>query len=256
MGWASGRYGLFGIKAQVPSTSWKLTLNYASVFLAAISAIFFMLIKSANSSDETTTSYNPNDQAAIEEEKKTDFSGQPIQPSAENDFPFLVHFSASVQKALGCILALLAGIFYGLMFIPDQYIRDYPNKFLYRGERPPTNGLYYINSQYSGILLSSTFYFIVYSIVKRNRPAINPTIAIPAMISGGMWGIANIGFILAISSLKGAVAYPIVTVLPGVVTSLWSLFWFREIVGKKNYIYLGIGMFLRCLAALFSGLSA
>ncbi|CAF5118366.1 unnamed protein product, partial [Rotaria socialis] len=42
------------------------------------------------------------------------------------------------------------------------------------------------------------------------------------MASGSMWAIANIGFILAISSLTGAVAYPIVAILPGVVTSLWS----------------------------------
>ena len=71
-----------------------------------------------------------------------------------------------------------------------------------------------------------------------------------------MWGIANIGFIVAISALKSAVAYPIVSVLPGIVTSLWSLFWFREIQGKRNYILLACGMVVRCIAALLSGLSA
>ncbi|CAF1518542.1 unnamed protein product [Rotaria magnacalcarata] len=256
MGWASGRFGIFGINAQVPSTSLKLTLNYASVILAATSAIFFVLIKSNNTSKESITSYKPNEQATVEIEKKADFNEDTTEIATETDFPFLVHLSAPIQKALGCVLALMAGAFYGLMFIPDQYIRDHPEKFLYKGERPPLNGLYYINSQYSGILLSSTFYFIVYALLKRNKPTINPTITLPAMVSGSMWAIANIGFILGISSLKGAVAYPIVAILPGVVTSLWSLFWFREIVGKKNYIYLGCGMFLRCLAALLSGLSA
>ncbi|CAF4535744.1 unnamed protein product [Rotaria magnacalcarata] len=76
------------------------------------------------------------------------------------------------------------------------------------------------------------------------------------MVSGAMWAVANIGFIVAITALKNAVAYPIVNVLPGVVTSLWSLFLFREIQGMKNYIYLGIGMLIRILAAVFSGLSA
>ncbi|CAF4762391.1 unnamed protein product, partial [Rotaria magnacalcarata] len=78
------------------------------------------------------------------------------------------------------------------------------------------NGLYYINSQYSGILLSSLFYFVVYAALKRNKPRINPSIALPAMVSGAMWAVANIGFIVAITALKNAVAYPIVNVLPGV----------------------------------------
>ena len=68
-----------------------------------------------------------------------------------------------------------------------------------------------------------------------------------------MWAVANIGFIVAISTLTGAVAYPIVNVLPGIVSSLWSLFLFREIQGKKNLIFLGIGMLLRILAAVLSG---
>jgi hypothetical protein len=61
-----------------------------------------------------------------------------------------------------------------------------------------------------------------------------------------MWGIVNIGFIVAIS----AVAYPIVSVLPGIVTSLWSLFLFREIQGRNNYIFLSIGMLVRILSDL------
>ncbi|CAF1112483.1 unnamed protein product [Rotaria sp. Silwood1] len=255
-GWAGGRFGLFGVKAQVPSTSLKLTMNYASVILAATSAIFFILIKSNTTSHKSSDGDKPDEQAAVELWKKPDVNKETVVVKTETDFPFLNRLSGPIQKALGCFLAALAGIFYGLMFIPDQYIRDHPDDFMYRGERPPSNGLYYINSQYSGILLSSTIYFIIYAILKRSRPAINPIIAIPAMVSGSMWAIANIGFIVAISSLKGAVAYPIVTVLPGVVTSLWSLFWFREIVGKQNYIYLGCGMLLRCLAALLSGLSA
>jgi glucose uptake protein GlcU len=76
------------------------------------------------------------------------------------------------------------------------------------------------------------------------------------MISGAMWGIANIGFIVAISALTSSVAFPIVSVLPGIVTSLWSLFLFREIQGMRNYIFLGIGMLVRILAAALSGLSA
>jgi len=255
VGWASGRFGIMGIKAQIPPTRTKLILNYTSVVLAAISAIFFLFIKSTN------TRRVPRFVATLGEELpvangKTGNISVETERILETDFPFLNRLSDPVQKILGCTLAALAGSFYGLIFIPDQYIRDHPEKFIYKNNRPPNNGLYYVRSQYSGILLSSLVYFIIYAALKRNRPSINPSIALPAMISGSMWAIANIGFNVAISSLKSAVAYPIVSVLPGIVTSLWSLFWFREIQGKRNYIFLACGMAVRCLAALLSGLSA
>jgi hypothetical protein len=255
MGWASGRFGFFGVKPQVPTTTTKLILNYASVILAAISAIIFLFIKSTNGPRKPQ--YNGINGAKISINiSKTSTIPIETQEILETDFPFLNRLSTPVQKALGCALAAIAGAFFGMIFIPDQYIRDHPENFMYKNDIPPKNGLYYVSSQYSGILLSSMSYFIIYAIFKRNRPNINPSIALPAMISGAMWATANIGFIVAISVLKSAVAYPIVSVLPGIVTSLWSLFWFKEIQGKRNYIVLACGMIVRCLAALLSGLSA
>ena len=254
MGWAGGRFGFLGINPQVPPTTAKLAMNYASVALAAISAIFFLFIKSSNAPAKPY--YDPdNDRQGSIDFAKTETITIETEEILETDFPFLNRLSDPVQKALGCALAALAGIFYGIMFIPDQYIRDHPEKFIYKNLVPSNNGLYYVSSQYSGILLASLFYFIVYAIFKRNKPSINPSIALPAIISGAMWAIANIGFIVAISALKSAVAYPIVSVLPGIVTSLWSLFWFKEIRGKRNYIFLACGMIVRCVAAVLSGLS-
>jgi hypothetical protein len=255
MGWASGRFGVLGIKAQVPRTTTKLVLNYSSVVLAATSAIFFIFIKPTHTPRKphyAATNGGTKHDDSVKKEAITIEDGRIL----ETDFPFLNRLSDPVQKGLGCALAVVAGAFYGTMFIPDQYIRDHREKFTYKNDIPPNNGLYYISSQYSGILLSSFFHFIIYATLKRNKPSINPSIALPAMASGIMWAIANIGFIVAISALKSAVAYPIVSVLPGVVTSLWSLFWFREIQGRRNYIFLACGMFGRCLAALLSGLSA
>lgn len=230
-------------------------MNYISVVLAALSAVFFLFIKSSNKPAQAPLNPQGDEPLSIEMIKAVSGEEQTIT-NFDADFPFLNRMSTPVQKALGSCIAGLSGLFYGLMFIPDQYIRDHPEKFMYNGSLPPNNGLYYVGSQYSGILLSSLFYFVLYASLKRNRPSINASVALPAMISGTMWGIANIGFIVAISALKSAVAYPIVSVLPGIVTSLWSLFWFREIQGKKNYIFLVSGMLVRCIAALLSGLSA
>ncbi|CAF3806482.1 unnamed protein product [Rotaria sordida] len=255
MGWAGGRFGILGLTPQVPKTNSKIALNYASVVLAALSAVFFLFIKSTRTPRVVRNSGINDDNSTIELEKAENISDED-EVNVETDFPFLNRLSDRVQQILGCTLASIAGIFYGLMFIPDQYIRDHGENYKLNNELPPNNGLYYINSQYSGVLLSSLFYFIIYAAWKRNKPSINPSIVLPAMVSGTMWAIANIGFIVAISALKNAVAYPIVSVLPGIVTSLWSLFLFREIQGKNNYIFLGIGMFIRILAAILSGLSA
>jgi glucose uptake protein GlcU len=255
MGWAGGRFGLLGVNPQIPATTTKLALNYTSVILAAVSAIFFLFIKSSNAPRTPRSNVPDSEQAPVEMVKSGSIPVE-TEEILETDFPFLNKLSDPVQKTLGCFLAAAAGIFYGLMFIPDQYIRDHPEKFIYKNNLPPNNGLYYVSSQYAGILFTSLFYFILYTLFKRNKPVINPSIALPAMISGVMWAVANIGFIVAISALKSAVAYPIVSVLPGIVTSLWSLFWFREIQGKRNYIFLGCGMLVRVLAAILSGLSA
>jgi hypothetical protein len=255
MGWASGRFGFFGVKPQVPTTTTKLVLNYASVVLAATSAIIFLFIKSTRGPPKPRYGTINGEKIPVNIPKPSTITIE-TEKILETDFPFLNRLSNPVQKALGCALAATAGSFFGMIFIPDQYIRDHSDKFIYKNDIPPKNGLYYVSSQYSGILLSSISYFIIYAIFKRNRPNINPSIALPAMISGAMWATANVGFIVAISVLKSAVAYPIVSVLPGIVTSLWSLFWFKEIQGKQNYLVLAFGMLVRCLAAVLSGLSA
>ena len=254
VGWAGGRFGLFGINPQVPATTPKLIMNYISVILAAFSAVLFILIKSPDKPIVTSPIDQENGQLPAEMIKTVD-TAKRDKNVAETDFPFLNRISKSVQRVMGCVISALAGVFYGVMFVPDQYIRDHPEKYIHNKSFPPNNGLYYVRSQYSGILLSAIGYYIIYTLLKRNKPMVNPSIILPGLISGSMSGIANVGFILAISSLKSAVAYPIVSVLPGVVTSLWSLFWFREIQGTKNYIYLAIGMVIRCVSAVLSGLS-
>ncbi|CAF1479684.1 unnamed protein product [Adineta steineri] len=259
MGWAGGRFGLFGVTAQVPVSTTDKALNYISVVLAAISAIFFLFIKSTTTTTPTKrkasydANYDGRSTMELSDRRNTDKNDA---DNLETDFPFLNRINEKLQKVLGCVLAALAGVFYGLMFIPDQYIRDHKDDYVYDTKPAPMNGLFYISSQYAGILLSSLFYFVVYAALKHNKPVVNASVILPALASGALWAIANIGFIVAISALSSAVAYPIVSVLPGIVSSLWSLFLFREIQGKKNYIFLGIGMVIRILAAVFSGLSA
>ena len=43
---------------------------------------------------------------------------------------------------------------------------------------------------FTGILLASTLWFIMYSIFRRNKPQVYPKVILPALASGIMWGIA------------------------------------------------------------------
>lgn len=44
---------------------------------------------------------------------------------------------------------------------------------------------------FTGILLTSSFYFAVYAIYKRNKPMVYPKVILPGLVSGIMWGIAT-----------------------------------------------------------------
>ena len=48
----------------------------------------------------------------------------------------------------------------------------------------------YVFGHYTGILLSSTLWFVIYCLIQRNSPQVYPKIIVPGLISGIMWGIA------------------------------------------------------------------
>ena len=56
---------------------------------------------------------------------------------------------------------------------------------------PSLTELDYVFGQYTGIFVCSTFWFILYCIIKRFKPQIYKEIIIPGIISGIMYGIAT-----------------------------------------------------------------
>jgi glucose uptake protein GlcU len=77
----------------------------------------------------------------------------------------------------------------------------------------------------------------------------------PGFISGVMWGIANAGFFVANANLGLAVGYPMVAIMPVVISSFWSVFYFREIQGRRNLSILSAALFINVLAVVFVALS-
>ena len=91
------------------------------------------------------------------------------------------------------------------------------------------SALDYVFSTFSGILATSTLYFLVYAAYQRNRPKVYPGVILPGFVSGAMWGVATTAWFVANKVLSEAVAFPIITTGPGVVASLLGVFMFREI---------------------------
>uniref|UniRef100_A0A0N4WCR1 Transmembrane protein 144b n=1 Tax=Haemonchus placei TaxID=6290 RepID=A0A0N4WCR1_HAEPC len=184
-GWATSRYGLFGLPAAVPAS---LLLNYMGI-VALIYAFQFTMV--------------------IEDFKNT-------------------------QCFRSFIAALICGLFYGSMWIPVNYIKvrsqlHSPGPF----PIPP-----YLFSFYCGVMCASAFIFILYSLFRRSNPWINAEAALPSILAGAIFAVAMTSFVIAIDVLNASIAYPICAMAPGLVVSMWSILYFREIT-VQNLAFLG-----------------
>jgi hypothetical protein len=160
-------------------------------------------------------------------------------------------WSVERKRAVGMTCAIVAGIFFGCSFDPAQYVID--NK--YDGD---DNSLNYVFSQFLGILLTSWFYTIVYSIYHYSRgskPYINAESVLPATLSGIVRGIALIAWFTANGELGFPITFPIVTAGPGLVGALWGIFVFKEITGRRNFIVLGTAVTVTMLSMALIAMS-
>jgi glucose uptake protein GlcU len=154
-------------------------------------------------------------------------------------------------KIIGIIMALISGALYGINLGPVIYIQD--NEHLF--PNAPKDGLAYAFSHYFGAFITSTLGFIAYAIFKKNQPLINPSIPIPALISGAIWAIAQTLLLNATSQLSASISYPIASMLPGCVAACWSILYFKEIEGGKNLILMSIAILITLSGAICIGAS-
>lgn len=69
----------------------------------------------------------------------------------------------------------------------------------------------YVFAHFTGILVTSTVFLLIYSAAMKNRPRIYPAVILPGFISGVMWGMADIGWFVANDTLSQPVSFPIIT---------------------------------------------
>ena len=241
--------GLFHVKAEVPSNP---TLNYVGVALAASSGLFYLFVKNeptARVADDKERLFPTEEEANIPDDDDIDKIDK-VQhaPIVVHSTPFIDSLSPEKKRVLGISLACTAGVIYGFVFTPALYVQD-------NYDNASQNALDYVFSLYTGILLTSIAYFVIYCIVKKNKPDVYPRVVLPGLVSGIMWGISNSSFFLANNALTQSTTFPIVSSGPSAVSALWGILLYKEIKGVKNLLILAVGFAFVLGGSILCGIS-
>ncbi|MBN3295448.1 TM144 protein, partial [Amia calva] len=241
MGWASSRFGWFGID---PEEVANPVLNYCGAGLCLLSAIIFFFVKSdvqrSSSSEETPL--------LLESRINSEGTGS-------SDDSWVDRLSPQRKRMIGCGLAVVAGLLYGSSFVPVLYIKSRAGRPGSRYTKASRFDLDYVFAQFSGIFLTSTVYFLVYCAAMRNKPKVYPRAILPGFVSGVMWAIANCCWFLANNYLSAAISFPIITAVPGLIAAVWGVLVFREVKGLRNYLVLVLAFLIVVAGSLCAAFS-
>ncbi|XP_063074338.1 transmembrane protein 144a isoform X2 [Engraulis encrasicolus] len=239
MGWASSRFGWFGIEAE---TVGQPVLNYCGAALCFVSAIVFFFVKS--------------DVQRVEEEAPLLIQNANNSDDAvTSDDSWVDRLRPSTKRLVGSAMAVVAGTLYGSSFIPVLYMKAHADD-----PDSPFHGasqfdLDYVFAQFSGIFLTSTVYFLLYCAAMKNKPKVFSKAILPGFASGVMWGVATCCWFLANHYLSPVVSFPIITTVPGLIAAGWGVLVFKEVKGLQNYLVLGLAFCLVVAGALLTGFS-
>eukprot|EP00455_Lapot_gusevi_P049915 TRINITY_DN715_c0_g1_i1.p1 TRINITY_DN715_c0_g1~~TRINITY_DN715_c0_g1_i1.p1 ORF type:complete len:387 (-),score=76.68 TRINITY_DN715_c0_g1_i1:26-1186(-) len=283
VGWASGQFGILGIQKQNDVNS--PLLNYLGLGVCLVSLVMNLVVKTAVaeapkedggstkrspkismqiSGRKESTDLDSNDTKVAVDDMGTGLLDKPATTygailNAERDQlesskpsqgdstdSFIDHLSPGKKHALGLFLALLSGVFYGVNFNPPQYLVDH-------GHNP--NLVDYCFPHFCGIYFTSIFFFVAYCIYMRSTPTLYPEAILPAMTSGAMWSIAQIAWFIANTRLSFAVSFPIICSGPGMVGTLWGVFLFKEIRGRRNLLLVALSILISLTGIMLITLS-
>lgn len=190
-GWASGYFGILGVNAADAVNIPALNFTGVGVMIVAMILLFFvknsnetkghtLLEPLSNSNSHSNSNSNiqqfmdNNDDAAIlhhishNEQQSISISDSLTHTTEHNWYD---RFTPAQRRLLGCIGAILAGIFYGINFNPPTYLQQHDvNSHGIREHS--SNALDYVFSHFCGIWITSTFYFLCYCVYKRNQPQV------------------------------------------------------------------------------------
>jgi glucose uptake protein GlcU len=220
-GWATGRYGLFGVGVDELASP---ALNYAGVALVLVALVCFTQVQPSLAEKE----------GAVAEKDEL------LAPAA-------VPAAADRRRAQGVCMAMLAGVFYGTNLTPPHY--------LIHTRQGPAEPLAYVLSHFAGIFFGSTLWFAASCVSARAAPKVYPLVITPAMVSGLMWAAAQTCWLVANEALSLSVAFPLIASGPGIVSALWGVLLFKEVSGQRNLAVLCVSIAITVLGCTLVALS-
>eukprot|EP00746_Dinoflagellata_sp_MGD_P142414 gnl/MRDRNA2_/MRDRNA2_75382_c0_seq1.p1 gnl/MRDRNA2_/MRDRNA2_75382_c0~~gnl/MRDRNA2_/MRDRNA2_75382_c0_seq1.p1 ORF type:complete len:338 (-),score=54.81 gnl/MRDRNA2_/MRDRNA2_75382_c0_seq1:38-1051(-) len=195
-GWSIGKFGLLGQEAEPIAYE---NVNLAGVGLAIASLALF--------SQVDTSSGEEKQKGKAESESE---GGNPFAGMAE-----------ATRKLIGLGLSIVAGGFFGANFTPPTLLLQQGKQDVAAGVAPRHSPqvLDYVFAHFLGIIVASLFWFVAYYFTAK-KPFVSREVVLPAMVSGILWGIAQVCWFKANDLLSFVVAFPIITSMPGAVHSV------------------------------------
>ncbi|KAI1700449.1 transmembrane family of transporters domain-containing protein [Ditylenchus destructor] len=248
VGWATAQFGLFGLKKHDKNNPW---LNYPGVILVLLGGALFAFVKpSTHEPEDSSRKVHPKRGSLnYDEDEIPKFNGYRIE-EGETKPPSSLD-AGMKARIIAVVASLLCGLSYGVQFVPAIYIQENPGKF----KNAEADTVYYAFSHFSGVFLTANLNFLVYAVYKGNKPVVNPEVILPAFMGGVIWAIGQLAWFFANDLLSQAISFPLNTMMPGVCCALWSVFYFKEITGRKNLMLLWLAIGITCLGAVLVGMS-
>uniref|UniRef100_A0A0K0ESP2 Protein quiver n=1 Tax=Strongyloides stercoralis TaxID=6248 RepID=A0A0K0ESP2_STRER len=233
-GWITGYYGLFGIKSRKPK---HFFTNIIGVFLILISGIIFSFIK------KNVRQHKYTDIISLQMYNRgTIFFNDNYENSTNVNNIF--NKNEKYRKVLGMIVALICGFFYASTTTPIYYLLNNPNELVVEKEKFTSSS--YILSLGLGIFITTSLLFFISVRLYGLKSDIlgNKDIMLSSIISGLIWLNSMCFMLKAIDIVSQIITYPIMSICPGLIGILWSIFYFKEICGIKNYLAISIAILI------------
>lgn len=259
-GYATGRWGWFGL---TPEPIKNPVVNSVGVALAVASLLVLVAVR-PNTVDGGggPADAEEGERASLLRSKHVDVvvaaseggggsgGGRPQLPpggdaAAVGEHKWTDRLSPRARRVGGLLACVVAGFLSGSTFTPAQAVVDARLRWLEGGKQgaepfPGASTALFdlLFSHFSGIMLASTLFVMLYAAAMRNRPQVHAQSLLPAYVSGLVWGCAMLCWFIANARLSLVIAFPIVTMGPGLVNMLWGIFLFREVSGARNFALL------------------
>ncbi|XP_060073786.1 transmembrane protein 144-like [Ylistrum balloti] len=258
-GWATGRFGLFGIQKEEPDS---ILLNYVGVLFCIISAVIFSFLKpdirKVKEQIQTTFPTNPsghynsidpiNSAATPRSLSEESLLITPTIKHTEEVKIFIDKLPPTKKKIIGIAMSVVSGVLYGQTYTPSIYIQQ-------SRKGSSQFGMDYAFATMCGLFVGNTVYFSIYCFVMRNIPRVYPRASFPGLLTGLLWGTASSLWFLVNDTLSEDVSFPIMTTVPIVINATVGVVFFREIKGKRNLCLLFLGIAVTAAGAAMCALS-